>query len=111
MQKPVYDLKSDSIYFKIRSGKVYESMELSSHILVDLSLRNNSIIGIEILGASIFLSSLTSRKIDKDTIKNRLLIYLPPEDKEEVKLGFSLGNEKYVYAIPKLYTSPIVAGC
>lgn len=109
MKKPTYDEDSDSIYFRLRSGKAYETMEISSHVLVDISHRDNQILGIEIVDASHFLSNLTAKRVDRNTIKNKLSLHLPNEGKEEVKISFDLDERNYTYVIPKVYRSPIVA--
>lgn len=108
MKKPVYDEDSDSIYFRLHSGKSYETMEISSHVLVDLSQRDNRILGIEIVDASSFISELAAKKISRNTIKEKLSLHLPKEGKENVRLAFGINDQNYTYVIPKTYCSPIL---
>lgn len=108
MKAPTYDSETDSIYFSVRSGKAYETLEINSNILIDLSQRNNSIIGVEIVGASEFLSKLFSRRIGKETMQEKLKMHLKREGEDDILLDFELGKEKYGYVIPRAYRSPVL---
>ena len=66
--QPNYDQESDAIYVKVKSGKVYESIEFNSNILIDVSSKDGSIVGIEIIDASSFISKLFGRKISRSSI-------------------------------------------
>jgi|GEM_PF-679981 len=104
-----YDSETDSIYFKIRNLNVYETVEFNANILIDLSHRNEKLVGLEILDASRFISKLFAEKISKSAIKDRLVMHLNVEREQEITLDFELGRQKYAYAIPKAYASPILA--
>ena len=104
-----YDSETDSIYFKIRNLNVYETVEFNANILIDVAHRNEKLVGIEIVDASRFISKLFVEKISKETIKDRLKMHLNVEREEEITLDFELGRQRYAYAIPRAYSSPILA--
>ena len=104
-----YDFETDCISIRISNEKAYETVEINSNILLDLSQRNKKPVAIEVLDASEFISRLFAKKIDKATVKNKLRAHLKRNGKAELTLDFELGRERYAYAIPKAYESPVLA--
>lgn len=101
-----YDEESDCIYFKIGKLHAFETVEISRNVVVDLA-KKGGITGVEIIGASRFISRVFARKVSAKSIKSSLKMAI--RNQEELVLDFNLNGKSVSYAIPKQYVSPIVA--
>lgn len=102
-----YDPEADAIALHLGSQKPDYTVELTEHILVDLT-SDSKLAGIEILDASEEISKIFNRAISKDEIKN-LLCEIKQEPKNEYLIQFRSAqkNESATLLIP-LYRSPII---
>ncbi len=101
-----YDEEADCIYFKLGKVHAFETVEVNQNVVVDLA-KKGGITGVEIIGASRFISRVFAKKISARTIKSALKMTI--KTKEELVLNFNLKGKSVAYAIPKQYVSPIVA--
>ncbi len=62
--KATYDKEADAMNIRVKSGKVYKTLEISDSILVDVDKKGRAL-GIEIL----FVSSQMPQKSIKETIR------------------------------------------
>ena len=103
-----YDPEADAIALHVGSQKPDYTIELTEHILVDLT-NDSKLAGIEILDASEEISKIFNRTISKGEIKS-LLCEIKHEPKNEYLIQFksTQRNESATLLIP-LYRSPIIA--
>jgi uncharacterized protein YuzE len=102
-----YDSDADAIAIGIGAKKPDHSVELTEHIIVDLT-GDLKLAGIEILSASEEISKIFNRAVGKGEMK-QLLCEIRQEPKNEYLIQFKSPqkNEKANLLIP-LYRSPII---
>ena len=103
-----YDPQSNAAYVHFSSHKAWETMEINQHLNVDLD-KQGHIVGIELLDVRRFIQQIFGSDPTPEKIKS-LKIEVCSETGEEVVLRMNYTNEQVLYAIPKSYTSPLVAG-
>ena len=105
MVKINYDKESDSLYVQVSSKPAFLTFEVSEHVGLDLT-KSKIPVGVEILQASAVLSKLFGKRIDKEKIKDVLCDF---SDEENIyNLNFEYDNQRAVFAIPKVYKSPVL---
>jgi uncharacterized protein YuzE len=101
-----YDSDADAISIDVGSLKSDITIELSEHILVDLS-SEGKLVSIEIIEASSEISRLFNRAVSKDEIKQMLCeIKQEPENEYLIQFKSPGKNESANLLIP-LYKSPV----
>lgn len=102
-----YDSDADAIAIGVGMKKPDHSVELTEHIIVDLT-RDLKLVGIEILDASAEISKIFNRAVGKREMK-QLLCEIKREPKNEYLVQFKSPqkNERANLLIP-LYKSPII---
>lgn len=108
MKKSVdYDPDVDAISVKISPEKSDITIELTEHVLVDMT-SGRKIVGIEILDASLELSRLFGRAIRKRDIQ-QLLCHFEPETGNDYLIQFESPLKKErANLLFSLYKSPIL---
>ena len=100
-----YDEKSDALYVRLSSKKVYSTVELSSNVAVDVNANGNPA-GVELLSASKVISDLFNKRISRKKV-GELLCSI--REKDLVYLDFELDGEHASLAIQKAYKSPVLS--
>jgi uncharacterized protein YuzE len=102
-----YDVEADAITIEITAKKADLTVELTEHILIDIT-NDNRLIGFEILDASEELSKIFGRVVSKEEMK-QLLCEIKQEPKNEYLLQFQSPKRKEsANLLIPLYKSPIV---
>ncbi|MFH0884151.1 MAG: DUF2283 domain-containing protein [Candidatus Micrarchaeota archaeon] len=101
-----YDPDADAISIAVGTRKSDATMELSEHILVDVS-NDWKLVGIEIIDASAEISRLFNRAVGKEEIRHLLCeVREAPADEYLVQFKTQKSGESANLLIP-LYRSPI----
>lgn len=101
-----YDPDADAISIVIEGQKYDTTIELTEHILVDVT-NDNKLASIEIIDASEELSKMFKRVLSKDEIKN-LLCDISQEPGKEYLVQFKTADKKEsANLLIPLYRSPL----
>lgn len=104
-----YDPESDAITIWVRKQKSDFTVELSEHILLDVT-GDNQLVGLEILDASEEISKIFNRRVSREEIKTLLCDIKQEEPSREYLIQFRSPQKKEsVNLFVPLYKSPIVA--
>lgn len=106
--KVQYDPEYDIISAETRGKKVYQTIEFSEHVLVDIS-EDGIALGIEILDASEEISKLFNRVVKKEEMK-QLLCYIKSEPHKEYLISFESPDQRKTASVMfSLYRSPVLS--
>ena len=103
-----YDPQSNAMYVHLSSRKAWETMEVNQHLNMDLD-KTGHIVGVELLDVRQFIRQVFGSNPTSEKIKS-LKVEVCTETGDEVVLRMNYADESVLYAIPKAYTSPLVAG-
>jgi uncharacterized protein YuzE len=108
MKKIDYDSETDAITLEVSHKKVHQTIELTEHILVDMT-ENGAIVGLEILDASSEISKIFNRVVPKSEI-TKLLCQIKQEPNNEYLIQFSSPerNQMANLLFP-VYKSPLIS--
>jgi uncharacterized protein YuzE len=102
-----YDSDADIIAVEINMQKSDYTIELTEHILVDVT-NDMKLVGIEILDASVEISKLFNRIVSKDEMKHLLCKIKQEPNEYLVQFQSPKKNESANLLIP-LYKSPLIS--
>jgi uncharacterized protein YuzE len=104
-----FDPEADAIAVAISAKKVYRTIELTEHILVDVT-DSGQIVGLEILDASEEISKLFGRAVSKAEIKDLLCqIRQKPNDEYLIQFSSPKKNNQVATYLFQLYRSPLIS--
>ena len=108
MKNVDYDSEADAISLEINTKKVYKTIELTEHILVDIT-NDGKVVGLEILDASDEISKLFNRIVSKIEIK-QLLCQIKQEPENEYLIQFRSPRKNQVANLLfPVYKSPLIS--
>ena len=108
MKNVDYDPEADAISFNVNLKKAHYTIELTEHILVDMS-NEGKIVGVEILDASDELSKIFSRLVSKAEIKQMLCQVKQKQDNEYLIQFKSPKRNQVVNLLFPVYKSPLIS--
>ncbi len=103
-----YDAECDAITLDLGSNKIHRTLELTEHILVDIT-NNGTVVGFEILSASEQISKIFNRTVSKAEIK-QLLCEIKKETDNEYLIQFNSPEKNEVANLLfPVYRSPLIS--
>lgn len=107
MKNVDYDPEADAISVDINMKKAHRTIEITEHILVDISM-DGKITGVEILDASEELSKIFNRAVSKTEIK-QLLCQIKQEPDNEYLIQFNSPKKNQIANLLfPVYKSPLL---
>lgn len=108
MKNVDYDPEADAISLNVNLKKAQYTIELTEHILVDIS-SEGKIVGVEILDASDELSKIFNRMVSKAEIKQLLCQVKQKRDNEYLIQFSSPKKNQVVNLLFPVYKSPLIS--
>lgn len=103
-----YDPDADAISVDVNMKKAHRTVELTEHILVDIS-SDGKVVGLEILDASEEISKIFNRVVSKAEIK-QLLCQIKQEPDNEYLIQFNSPKKNQVAnLLLPIYRSPLIS--
>jgi len=108
--KPInFDPEADAIAVEVRTEKAYRTIELTEHILIDVS-DSDQVVGLEILDASEEIAKIFGRVVPKAEIKQLLCqIIQKPNDEYLIQFNSPKKNNQIATFLFQLYRSPLIS--